>query len=154
VEAHAHLTTGLEMLATMPEMPTRHQHELALLIALTRVLQATKSLAAPELEPVLTRAEALAQRVGDLSQHRQVLHALFNFRNARSERQAAHTVAEQFLDLAQRQPDPALLMGAHNALGQSWYRLGACAPARTHFEQAIALDDAQRHASAQPDPGW
>jgi predicted ATPase len=153
-EARQHLTTSLEILATMPETPTRHRHELDLLIALSRVLQVTKSLAAPELEPILTRAEALAQQVGALSQYRQVLHALFNFRNARSERQAAHAVAEQFLDLAQRQHDPALLMGAHNALGQSWYRLGACTLARTHFEQAIALDDVQRRASAHTDPGW
>jgi predicted ATPase len=154
VEAHSHLTMGLEVLATVPETPTRPQHELDLLIALTRVLQATKSLAAPELEPVLTRAEVLAQQVGELSQHGEVLHALFNFHNARLERQAAHTVAEQLLDLAQRQHDPALLMGAHNALGQSWHRLGAYALACTHFEQAIALDDSQRHANSPTNPGW
>jgi predicted ATPase len=154
VEAHSHLTMGLEVLTTLPETPTRHQHELDLLIPLSRVLRATKSNAAPELEPVLTRAEILVQQVGEPSQHSEVLHALFNFRNAQSERQAAHAVAERLFDLAQRQDDPALLMGAHNALGQSWYRLGVCAPARTHFEQAVALDDSQRHASAHTAPGW
>jgi tetratricopeptide (TPR) repeat protein len=153
-EARQHLTTGLEILATMPETPTRHRHELDLLIPLTWVLRAAKSLAPPELEPVLTRAEVLAQQVGELSQHGEVLHALFNFRNARLECQAAHAVAEQLLDLAQRQHDLALLMGAHNALGQSWHRLGAYTLARTHFEQAIALDDAQRHTSSHTAPGW
>ena len=34
VEAHSHLITGLEVLATVPETPTRHQQELDLLIAL------------------------------------------------------------------------------------------------------------------------
>src|SRR5207249_11753975 len=42
VEAHTHLTTGLEVLATMPETPTRHQHELYLLIDLVWALMATK----------------------------------------------------------------------------------------------------------------
>jgi predicted ATPase len=153
-EARYHLTTGLEVLASVPETPTRHQHELDLLVALTHVLRATKSLAAPELEPILTRAEALARQVGELSQHGQVLDALFNFHNARLERQAAHTVAEQLLDLAQRQHDPALLLRAHNVLGQNWYNLGAYTPAHTHFEQGIALDDPQRHTSAHTDPGW
>ena len=68
VEARQHLTTGLEVLATVPETPARYQHELDLLTALALVLGATKSQAAPELEPVLTRAEALAQQVGEPSQ--------------------------------------------------------------------------------------
>jgi predicted ATPase/class 3 adenylate cyclase len=37
-EARQHLTMGLEVLATVPETPARHQHELDLLIALTPVL--------------------------------------------------------------------------------------------------------------------
>ena len=67
VEARQHLTTGLEVLATVPETPARHQHELDLLTALAQVLGVTKGQAAPELEPVLTRAEVLAQQVGEPS---------------------------------------------------------------------------------------
>ena len=63
-EARQHLTTGLEVLATVPETPARHQHELDLLTALARVLGVTKGQAAPELEPVLTRAAALASAGG------------------------------------------------------------------------------------------
>src|SRR5207249_7309853 len=69
VEAHAHLTTGLEiLLATVPETPVRHQHELNLLIDLAQVLSHTKGQGAPELEPVLTRAAALCQQVGETPQ--------------------------------------------------------------------------------------
>ena len=116
-EARQHLTTGLEVLATVPETPARHQHELDLLTALTGALGVTKGQAAPELEPVLTRAAALAQQVGEPAQHGAVLYALWTFHNARAEHQAAQAVAEQLLDLAQRQHDPALLLGAHHALG-------------------------------------
>ena len=153
VEAVAHLTRGLEVLQTLPDTPERSQHELDLLIAFSRALGATKGPAAPELEPVLTRAMALAQQVGKPSQHFAVLRARWSFHNVRSEHQAAQAVAEQLLDLAQRQHDPALLLGAHQALGVTLSNVGALAPARTHHEQVIALDDSQRHAPPHTFPG-
>ena len=110
----------------------------------------TKGNAAPELEPVLTRATALAQQVGEPSQHSAVLFALWTFRHVRAEYQAAQAVAEQLLDLAQRQDEPALLLGAHHALGGTLSNRGALALARTHYEQGIALSDAQRHATSYP----
>ena len=143
-EAHAHLTMGLEVLATMPETPTRPQHELDLLISLTRVLQATKGDAAPELEPVLTRAAALCQQVGETLQRVVVLDALCVSHFIRGEYQAAQVAAEQLLDLAQRQHNHAMLMTAHGRLGQTLFNVGAFAPARTHLEQALALLDPPR----------
>src|SRR4029453_3798994 len=94
-EAITHLTTGLEVLATMPETPARHQYELGLLMALIQALGVTKGEAAPEREPVLTRAEALAQQVGEPPQRFAVLLGLWSFRSIRAEYQAAHTIAEQ-----------------------------------------------------------
>jgi predicted ATPase len=146
-EARQHLTMGLEMLGTVPETPARHQHELDLLTALARVLAAARGAAAPELEPVLTRAMALAQQVGKPAQYFAVLFARWSFYNVRLEHQVAHTVAEQLLELAQRQHDPALLLGAHHALGVTCANMGVLTLARTHHEQGIALSDAQGHAT-------
>jgi predicted ATPase len=103
---------------------------------------------------VLTRASVLCQQVGESLQRFAVLFALWSFRITRAENQVAHAVAEQLLDLAQRQNDPALLLGAHYALGQSLYQVGAFAPARTHLEQGITLDDFQRHATPHTTPWW
>ena len=152
-EARQHFTRGLEVLATVPETPERHQHELDLLTALAGALGATKGKAAPELEPILPRVAALAQQVGEPAQHCAVLRALQSFHTARGERQEARAVAEQLLDLAQRQNDPNLLLGAHGALGVTLHNVGALAPARTHYEQEIALSDAQRHATLHTFPG-
>src|SRR5262245_35023272 len=88
VEAHAHLTTGLEVLATVPETPVRHQPELNLLINLARVFSHTKGQAAPELEPVLTRAVALCQQVEETPQRVAVLDILFLFHWLRAEYRA------------------------------------------------------------------
>src|SRR5262249_29788773 len=95
-------------LATVPETPARHQHELNLLTDLAQVLRPTKGEAAPELEPVLTRATALCQQVGETPQRVAVLDMLCQFHWLRAEYQAAQVVAEQLLDLTQRQHDPAL----------------------------------------------
>jgi predicted ATPase/class 3 adenylate cyclase len=151
-EARQHLTTGLEVLATVPETPTRHQHELDLLIALAHALRFTKGQAAPELEPVFTRAAALCQQVGESLQRFVVLNALSLFHYHRAEYQAAQAVAEQLLDLAQRQHDPAELARAHTRLGQSLFNVGAFAPARTHLEQALALFDPRGYATLPTAP--
>jgi predicted ATPase len=133
-EACQHLATGLEVLATVPETPVRHQHELDLLTTLALVLGIAKGSGAPAREAVLTRAAALAQQVGEPVQHFAVLAELCSFRNARAEFQAAHALAEQLLDLAQHQHDPALLLRAHSQLAAILLNLGAFAPARTHYE--------------------
>jgi predicted ATPase len=62
-------------------------------------------------------------------------------------------VAEQLLDLAQREHDPAYLMRAHCRLGQILFNVGAFAPARTHLEQALALFDSRWHATLRIAPG-
>jgi tetratricopeptide (TPR) repeat protein len=61
-------------------------------------------------------------------------------------------VAKQLLDLAQRQHDPALLLGAHRALGVTLSNIGALASSRTHYEQGIALCDSQQHATPHAIP--
>lgn len=58
-------TTGLELLATLPETPVRAQRELDLLIALGPALITTKSQAAPEVEQTYARARVLCAQVGE-----------------------------------------------------------------------------------------
>jgi DNA-binding winged helix-turn-helix (wHTH) protein/predicted ATPase len=149
VEAIAYLTQGLELLETLPDTPERTRQELDFLAALARALQVTKGGGTPELEPVLTRAAALSQQVGEPRQRVAVLNGLYTFHFIRAESQAARVVAEQLLDVAQCTLDPALLPRARWALGQILWYVGAFAPARTHLERGISLDDFQRHASSQ-----
>src|SRR5437879_3292426 len=48
LEAISHLTTGIELLKTLPETPEHTQHALTLYIALGAALQMAKGNAAPE----------------------------------------------------------------------------------------------------------
>ena len=65
LEAISHLTTGIELLTTLPETPEHTRHAVTLHIALGAALQIAKGHAAPEVEHAYTQAHALCQQVGE-----------------------------------------------------------------------------------------
>jgi predicted ATPase len=139
VEAIAHLTKGLELLTTLPDAIERARQELLLQLALGDTVTATKGYAASEVEHAYTRARVLCQQVGDTLQLLPVLSGLRRFYHVRWEFQTAKELAEQYLALAQRQHDAALLLEGHLALGLTLLFLGEGGSARTHLEQSMAL---------------
>src|SRR5262249_34908056 len=143
LEATAHLTKGLEMLATLPDTPERTRQELDLQITLGPALMIIKGWAAPEVERVYNRAHALCQHVGETSQLYPTLGGLWLFYIGRGEVRTSRELGEQLLTLAQRAQDPALLVEAYHALGPSLFWLGELAAARMHLMQGIALYDSQ-----------
>jgi predicted ATPase len=146
-EAIGLLTTGLEVLTTLPETPDRSEQELDLQMPLGLALVATKGYTAPEVGQVYARACELCQQVGDTTQLFKALWGLRSFSFVRGEYQRARELEEQCLRLAQRVQDPALLLGAHRALGATLLMCGELTPAQAHFEQGIALYDPQQHSA-------
>ncbi|MBI3301053.1 MAG: AAA family ATPase, partial [Deltaproteobacteria bacterium] len=146
-EAVSHLTTALELLKTLPDTPERTQQELTLQLALGPALIAVRGYAAPEVEQAYTRARELCQQVGETPQLFPVLGGLRSFYAVRAELQKARELGEQLLSLAQRVQDPALLLGAHYALADTFVPMGELVLAREHAEQGIALYDPRQHHS-------
>jgi predicted ATPase len=138
VEAISHLTTGIELLTTLPETPAHTQQALTLHIALGVALMMTKGQAAPEVEHAYTQARALCQQVGETPELAPVLFGLWRFYVARPQLHTAREVGDTLLRLAQRANDPALAVLAHYALGATWLWLGALPAARSHQEAGIA----------------
>ena len=145
VEAISHLTTGLELLATLPETPQRLQCEVDMLIALGASLIATKGWAAPEVGETYTSAQQLCQHLEDPYQLFPVLRGLWSYYLVRAELQTAHALGEQLLALVQQAQDAAMLLVAHRALGATLFFLGTAASAYTHLAQGLALYDPQQH---------
>jgi predicted ATPase len=144
-EAIAHLTKGLALLERLPETPERAQTELELHIALGNALIATKGYAAMEVEQTYRRARELCQEVyaEETSQIFPILYGRWAFYFIRGEHQAAHQLAEEFLDLAQQQQDPVIVV-AHRAMG--WcFCMGDLVSARPHFEQIATLYNPEQH---------
>jgi predicted ATPase len=138
VEAISHLTTGIELLTTLPETPERTQQSLALHIALGAALQITKGHAAPEVEHAYTQAHALCQQVGETPELVPVLFGLWRYYLVRPQLHTTRELGETLLRLAQHAHDPALAVVAHYALGVTWLFLGALPAARLHLEEGIA----------------
>jgi predicted ATPase len=145
LEAVAHLTKGLELLATLPDTPQRAQQELAMQTTLGPALMAIKGFAAPEVLHAYARARELCQQAGETPQLFQVLRGLWYFYLIRSELRTARELGEHLLTLAQQVGDPVLRVEAHYALGLTLNYLGEFAAAQSHLEQGIALYDPQQH---------
>jgi predicted ATPase len=137
-EAISHLTTGIELLKTLPETPEHMQHALTMHIALGAALQMAKGLAAPEVEQAYTQAHALCQQIGETPELVPVLFGLWRYYNTRPQLHTAREFGETLLRLAQRAHDPALAVIAHYTLGATWIWLGALPAARLHLEEGIA----------------
>ena len=155
VEAISHLTKGLEVLNALPNTAAHTSQELALQLTLGIPLSATKGYAAPEVAHIYTRAQELCQCLGETPHLSQALLGLWRFYLLRAELVKARELAEQCLLLVQRVNDPARLIVAHDALGETLFFLGDFAQARAHLERAVALYDPQKRRPHRTltDPG-
>lgn len=142
-EAVRHLTTALDLLATLPETPARVHHELALQTALGGALSALHGFGTAAVQRVYTRARALCRQLGDTPQLFSVLMGLRVFYTLRGELKTARELGEQLWQIAQQTQDPDLLLKAHHALGGVLFWASASAPARTHLQDGLALYDQQ-----------
>jgi predicted ATPase len=147
VEAIAHLSRGLELLKMLPDTLERAQLELALQHTLGTPLVMTRGFAAPEVKIAYARARELCQLTGETSQLFAILRGLWEFYEQRAEYQTAQEVGEQILALAERQPDPTLLLVAHNVMGDTLFWLGEFTVAREHLEQGTTLYDLHQDRS-------
>jgi class 3 adenylate cyclase/predicted ATPase len=145
VEAISHLTTGRELLKTLPETPERLHREVDMHITLGASLIATKGSAAPEVGQTYIRAHRLCHHLDDPYQLFPVLRGLWNHYCLRAEMQRAHAWGEQLLTLAQQIQDATMRIEAHRAMGQTLLYMGAITSAYTHLAQGISLDDPQQH---------
>jgi class 3 adenylate cyclase len=79
MEAIAHVQRGLALVATLPDLPQRPQHEFDFLTTLGPALMATKGYAAQEVVQAYTRARELCQQVGETAGHVPVLGTCGSF---------------------------------------------------------------------------
>jgi DNA-binding winged helix-turn-helix (wHTH) protein/predicted ATPase len=142
VEAIGELNRALDLLATLPEDAARKKQELAIRIALAPPLMVTFGYAAPEVDAVYERAEALCRDVGDTRQSFSVLigRSAPSLLLARTER--AKALAERAVALARAQNDPRYLTQAETAIGLALVWRGEFVPAAEHLERSRIASEA------------
>ena len=146
-EAADHLRKALVLLQTLPDTPGQAEQELHLQLMLGPALSATQGYAAAEVEQTYTRARTLCDQVGESLPLFPVLTGLWEFYLVRGELPTAQELAEQSLQLAEREQDPSLLLQAHYALGCPLLWKGEMGAAHQHFTQSGALSDSSQSLS-------
>jgi predicted ATPase len=100
---------------------------------------------AREVEGAYTRARELCERLGDPPESFSALNGLYTVYFLRDEIRPAYDLAEQLLLRAQSAHDPALLLLAYEALGQTSHQKGELLRAKEQLEMAVSFYDRERH---------
>lgn len=141
VEATAHLSAGLNLLAALPASPQRDETEIGLLLMLGAALTATRGYAAPEVERTYERARDIAQRLGGAIRLFPVLRGLQAYFQVHGPLRVSRDLGEQLLALAEKSGDRLALVEAKRRLGWCVFCLGEIAPARRLLEESMSLYD-------------
>ena len=136
---------GLELIERLPDSPEHTEQKISLQLTLGVPLIATEGYAAPGVGNVYLKARELCQRLGEPPEISQVLWGVWTFHTLRAELGTAYEIAEEFLRLSDRLPQPGLPMRGHLAMEITLAHLGDYAPAVEHFEKALLLYDPEVH---------
>jgi predicted ATPase len=131
------------LLATLPESPERTHNELTLLLSPGELLMAAKGWASPEVGEVYTRAHTLGHQVEEPRQRYQALQGLYRFHVIQAQLRTAGELSQQLVHLASHQPDPALVLEGHMAMGYVAFFRGDLGTARTYPEHSLHLCETQ-----------
>jgi class 3 adenylate cyclase/tetratricopeptide (TPR) repeat protein len=140
-EAVSQLQRGLDLLASLPDTPSRQQQELDLRVTLGLALMATRGYAAPEVGDMIGRARALAEQLDRTDYLIGLLNGQCFYHCLRAEHHLARSVAEQMEQMGEACSDRALLLLGHYSHGVVCYSLGQLVVARELFGQCDGLDD-------------
>jgi predicted ATPase len=144
-DAVSNLTDAIDLLQKLPYSLERTQREMLFQLALGPGLIAVRGWGAPEVERAYVRARDLCERLGEPPELFHVLFGLWTVHFLRDELRAAYELGQQLLHRAQTVHDSALLVFAHEALGDTSYQMGELLLAKEHLESAISLYDREHH---------
>ena len=130
---------GLELLAKLPATADCREQELHLHLTLGLPLIATQGYAAADVGSAYTRARELCQELGETREIFPVLWGLFVFHLLRADMVTARETAEEFLRLAEQEPNAGLRARGHVAVETTLMHVGEFGPAAEHFQKGVSL---------------
>ena len=152
VEAVAQLTRALDQIATLPSTPRLRREQIELQVATITPLMHVKGYSSPEVKAATEHARLLieqAEALGEPSENPLLLYSvLFGFwiMNAVAfNGDAALALAEQFLELAEKQEASVPLLLGHGLMGFSLLVTGNFTQSLRQTDQALALYDPAMH---------
>ena len=148
VEAVSHLRKGARLLEKLEPSAARDALELELLGPLSTAYIAWRGYADPEVGPILSRAHALCERVGETPQVFAVMWGNFAYHIVRGDFRMCAALAEEAIAFAERLNHPGILMESLFLRGITHFYRGDFSSARNTCADALAqFDDRERTAS-------
>ncbi|MEK6247323.1 MAG: AAA family ATPase [Planctomycetales bacterium] len=144
-EAITLLTNGLELIKTLPETPERATKELSLHIALGPALSSAKGTGSQEVGQSYFRARELCREVGEPSQVFNVTWGLWHHHHNSGQIETARGLADEILELAERQSDSRFLLQAHHAAWTTNFTSSELLICHDHAKKGVALYDFNVH---------
>jgi predicted ATPase len=144
-EAIGYLAEALALLQTLPASDHRDQLELSLQMGLGTATIVSQGWSVPGVRAALDRARALCHGADRTPQLIPVLRGLYTHYHALAEHHIAFELAQQLVALARETNDPANLLIAFHALGQSLGEMGDLVAARHTLERALAYHDPEQY---------
>lgn len=145
VEAIAHFSQALELLATQPDDRTRISRELNLLLDLGPMYIIVHGMASPQVADAYARARDLARQLGVPDQEYVATWGLWLSHQQRGRLSQAGRLADEVLELAAILNDPDLQLQAHHAAWTTQFFQDNLQTCLEHTERGIALYDINRH---------
>jgi serine phosphatase RsbU (regulator of sigma subunit)/tetratricopeptide (TPR) repeat protein len=148
VEAVSHFRKGIQLLEKLEPSAARDALELELLGPLGTAFIAWRGYADPEVGPILSRAHALCERVGETPQVFAIMWGNFAYHIVRGDFRMCAVLAEEAIAFAERLDQPGILMEALFLRGITCLYRGDFNRARNICAEVIArFDDRERTAS-------
>jgi DNA-binding winged helix-turn-helix (wHTH) protein/tetratricopeptide (TPR) repeat protein len=145
-EAVSHFEAALDALGHESANVESRARELELVLAIGRLVMATRGYAAPETERAFARARSLCEESPASAALSPVLRGLVSYHHVRAELAQGRELGELLLRHAAEQPhDPVLRVQAHYGHGATLFHHGELDAARGHFELALAEYDPATH---------
>jgi class 3 adenylate cyclase/predicted ATPase len=144
-EAIAHVSKGLELVASLSDSEGRLRQEIHLQTALGVTMMAAKGFGAPDVLQAFSKARILCEKLGDQNELFVALCGEASYHMISGNLLAADELGRQCLELARASGDPALLLEAHHRQWATKFFMGDYAAAQRHIEHGIATYDPDRH---------
>jgi class 3 adenylate cyclase/predicted ATPase len=142
--AISYFNAAIDLLQKAPGNTEGIQRELALHFAVIPALIPVKGWGAREVELASARAREICDRLDNPPELFSALFGVWVVHFIRAELRTSIDLAQQLLQRAESSHNPASLLFAHHAMGETLFHMGELLLARPHLEIALSLDDPKK----------
>jgi class 3 adenylate cyclase/predicted ATPase len=147
LEASAHLSKGIDLVASLPDCEERLRQEIQLHSALGLTMMGAKGFGAPDVLRAFSRSRVLSEKLGDHGQLFIALCGEASYHMISGNLRAADELGRRCLELAQTGGDESMMLEAHHRQWATKFFMGDYAAAEQHADRGLATYNPDDHHS-------